>query len=501
MQISPTTSGVSFLENKLIINTELLDVNNYSFKLILKKGSNIQEKSFLLKGKPKFTLSNIDVTEGSLQDLSIAIDSGSANLTTLSFSNLEENFTLFSFAKNAALQSFLNRQRNNLPLSLSGSNSIKIETSAKYASEGVINFTLNTNSESYEYVVPYKINRAAGNPAYLNYRYISFRDSNYPSEQISTLKSNLTAMKTSMEPWRVAILTDYVYEDLYCSGTRVNVFESTGNFNGQSIHSCLKNRGDQDNTNSINVFSFSEVYSGSNQIGGIALGIQAGVVVGSDQSQVTAHEIGHVLGLFHTFETFFNYPLASRNVLGNNTQKIVHEIEGVPTIIDYASQPTNVTQLTLSTAAKINGDWLDGLFSYTSSGAEVIDFNYSGIIDDTDFDPYGNRKISLYLSSFIANFIPNANLPFTNGSLIYMSGGNQPENGISSGYACNKGSYNYSTKLYSPSCEVGARALTNASIKNQMSYWSKYEHGVFTPGQKQRMDKVLLAFPQYGVRP
>lgn len=499
ISIVPAISGISFIDNKLIVDSSLLTVQDYSFKLEVNRGVEKLEKNITLKMMPKLTVGNISVNEGAFHNFTIGLES-SSTINQLIFPNLENNFTIYSIRKNSAIQSLLNRVKGSTEINSSIMN-LRLDTVARYNSSGILNFIISTGGKEYAYEIPYTINRDPQERPYLNYQYHSFRDNNSTQEQINALVSNINGMNESMAGWRVPILTDYSFKELYCSGERVNTYETTATYasGSQTINECLKSISDNSQSGSINVFSFSNVYSNSNRIGGIALGLEAGVVVGADQYQVTAHEVGHILGLFHTFETYWNEPLVSRNIFTEISGRIVHSGDGSPLIMYYASQPTNITPVSLPVGSKVPADWYQGLFTYNRNGADVTPFDYSGIIDDTPYDPFGTKKVSLSLTGIYSIGISNS--PFSNGNLIYFYRGSQDNyNGMSSGFACNNGAYNSLSQTYSTTCETGSLPLLNSIIKNQMSYWWSVEHGEFTNGQKGRMDRVISVYPEYGER-
>lgn len=293
------------------------------------------------------------------------------------------------------------------------------------------------------------------------------------------LLASLQELKRISAGWRVPIVDKIRIKPLICSGTEVKDFIYS------SHRTCLKDNASLD---SETAYFFRNTFSSpGSAVGGIALGTRAGFAVDVNNVYDTlAHELGHNLGLFHTFEASGNDYVLHKFSTGNPQQY---------------SLIRNTGSRNLATP----GDWLDYRFSYDPGQVvSVVSVNYGAITDDVGIDFWNGKNVVIndqvcFTPQICVNIGPN---DYHSGVSAIISVGSQ--SWTDSAYACTQ---SFSTKIVSCSNvpDLGNFSLSSSIVNNTMSYWLK-SYGVgansnFSSGQKLRMDKIISLFPELENRP
>lgn len=467
-------------------------VGVYSFQVRALNAVGSFTKAFQIKVKPYVEISSLVFDEGVVGNnlILVKVKSGVVVNKMIS-SNLSNYMTVIRAKKNGtALDNFTRLEEDETgntvsineasPLNFS---EISFDGAIKFKTNSTLNFTLQTASGDFTYSYPITINNL--NKPYIRYDIFAVKGNGLVTGDNPTeIMVNMTEFQRVTSSWRIPIMMRYKVKQINCSGTIMDDYygDNTNHKNCVSANSS---------PDAETAFWFRQTYSSANSpIGGRAQGIQDGVVVESSPWFYTlAHEIGHNLGLFHTFESSGN--LLPGTGFGGSYY-ITHKDPAESTPV----QRTIYNAVTSRSGMNFYGDWLDYLFNFAAS---IISFNYNVGASDTPIDYYSSKKVSLYnnfeVCTIFGCLYPND--PYRNEDVVYLGYELQSDfSGRTSGYACELDLYNSVTKTWTTTCEAPA-VLNQSTIKNIMSYWYKYNDNSaeFTAGQKARMDAVLNYSP------
>lgn len=448
----------------------LQQMGNYSFKVRASNSKGFDEKTINVIVKPKIDMGSLIFNEGDILDPLLNFSVKSKSIVEKLSGNFSTFFTFVRLRKD--FQNIDNFSRRNDLNSISMNALTSNFTSygaVKKATNNSLNIVVHMeDGESYSYSFPIII--LSNNLPFFYYNIIAVKGSSQSGDFPLSVFENALEMKKSMSNWRTPILTEYKVDNIMCGGNLVESYFGNNN----SLIDCLKNLV---SSNSETSFWFESVYSdgGTRQIGGRAHGARKGVVVSANNYVNTlAHEYGHNLGLFHTFESVKN-------------QAFYHSQSGEGSI--YFS----VEKTKAGDNASYPGDWINGRIDYESAQNIKTDISFSGIIDDTLIDFYGAKAV--FLNNPYHPIVPNP-IPYINGDLLFFMIAQDSNFSLNSN-VCSQGLYN-SQKTWSPVCS-NSKVLPLSVINNSMSYWDKYDgESVFSTGQKLRMDRVLDRFNEIG---
>lgn len=439
-------------------------------------------KTFNFNVYPKLLLSGTSFTEGDVLDPLFTMSFNGSRTITQIDSNIDQVFSVLKVTGSGTTGTNTSYLTNNQFPVISGGASqpaYNVSGGVKFAGSYPLNITVTfSDGSTHTYNKTIVINNS--NLPVVRYDIYAVKPSNqaYNSSSSGYNSNNLISSAKELRRiagnWRVPILTKVRIQPLICSGSEVSVF------NYENHKPCLKDNASLD---SETAFFFTDTYSSAtNQVGGIALGTRAGFAVDINNVVDTlAHELGHNLGLFHTFESYAN-------------DYVYHKFPGESFPLIY-SLVKNTGSRTLSTP----GDWLNYYFDYNSSQL-VSPFNFSGITDDLPKDYFNGKVVTLDNCIFQGFCLGPAS--YQSGVQALISYGGQSP--IVSGYACIQ---NFATRVVTCSNipDEGNITLSPAVVSNTMSYWYKaYGSGAnsnFSVGQTQRMDRIILNFPELQTRP
>lgn len=395
----------------------------------------------------------------------------------------------------------MNQNSNQLPKRTGGNNvfvydvggSVKyagayqLQVRVKYSdlTEDVFEKSITVNSENLPYL-RYDLFAVKGNGTITGYSAVDIYD--------MTLE-----MKREFAGWRTPILTNIRHEEINCNGTIIDDLD----YENDNHYNCTKAR---QSDNSETAFISRDVYSGDDVIGGVSLGLRQSMYVRKNNwIHTLAHEMGHQLGLWHTYESYWNDWLAHCTSNDLNSCGIFRLVENIS-----------------GRSGVVVGDWSNWISDNSqSNGASAFSFNSQ---NDTDIDYYNSRVVSsLNLNSsarsaLLLYYGRNSNPGgYQNGDSvvigqqdIFLYGNNSTDNaciqyGCPSGYGCNNLSevsqynptYSYPVFCYNIPGKPSVFELPESVVKNTMSYWIHDDNSArFSPNQKSRMDEVLNVFTE-----
>lgn len=484
-QLLSAPAGMSISQQGVIsFSPSISQVGTYPFQVRAVNQVGTFIKSFQVKVKPYVEISSLVFDEGLVSNnlLLVKIKSGVV-VNKLVSSNLSNYITTIRAKKNgSAIDNFtrLSDDESGNTISIGEASpvnfsEISIDGAVKFKTSSTLDFTLETAAGDFSYSYPITINSL--NKPYIKYDIFAVKgNGSITGDSPSDVMVNISEFKRVTENWRIPIIMRYKVKQINCNGTLMDDYygDNTNHKNCVSLNSS---------PDAETAFWFRQTYStAGNPIGGRAQGIQNGVVIEKNPWFYTlAHEIGHNLGLFHTFES-------SGNLLpGNGLTYITHKDSS-----DVSPKQRSIyATVTNRPSMTFPGDWLDYLFNFASS---IVSFNYNVGASDTPVDYYSAKKVSLY-NNFEGcfGFCVYPNDPFRNGDTVYLGYDLQGDfTGRANGYACQLNTYDFITKNWTTTCEYPA-VLNQGTIKNVMSYWYKYNDNSaeLTNGQKSRMDSVL----------
>jgi hypothetical protein len=467
VSIPPIAASISNTGN-FSWNPQVTNIGSYAVTIKVANSLGLSaQKSFNLNVIPSVVLSSLTFTEGDVDDPIIEISvQSNKQVSQVSFdASLYTNFTPISVQSISGANSLTTGLTQNTSLVSVPANTgvidLAIAGSVKFSVASTsLNFTLmNQDGSSQQYSFPISI--ASNSLPYIRYDIFGVDNGAYIGGDVSSLFISAQEYKRLTAGWRTPILMRYREGPISCNGTQVpGEYQDTDS----TIIACLKTVVSAD---AETVFSFSHIFSGTTELGGIAKGLRNGVVVQEYPfTHTLSHELGHNFGLFHTFETAFN-----------------------PTVIDsstYTQYPLMIPTLGSDTRSYPN-DFSNNIISL--SGSSPYTFN---IADDTPMD-FWNGVYYKLTTACVFGYCPSS--PYVSGDNVLISEGGEGYDNQSS-YVCQE-AYNSTIGNYQIACNANAGITPDqSSVVNVMSYWLRADGtSVFTNGQKTRMDTVLNANP------
>lgn len=487
--------GMSINNGSLNFTPSLSQIGLYSFQIKAQNQSGSFIRQIELKVKPYIEISSLNFSEGQVGNNLILIKFKSGVLLNrMLFDDIKSVIVPVLITKNGSMIDNYQRLSTNSTGNRIDLNSTPQTNFLEITLGGGISFSKNTNlsfslqTSSGDFTYSYPVSISSNNKPYILYDIFAIKGDSVSGDSPLDIIINMEEFRRVSEGWRTPMITQFRVDSVSCQGTNLS------NYYGgdKTVSDCLSPLASQ---SSETAFWFNQTFSdnaGETAIGGRALGLKHGVVIEKSPWFYTlAHEIGHNLGLYHTFESYGNvlpsgYPIAHKDSTDSSPV--------------YRSLVWSVNR----SFGNIVGDWLNYLIDYSQN---LINFDFSTSDgSDTELDFYGAKLKTLsnpYEICFGLCYYPND--PFRNGDQVYLNYGSQnPFIGRSTGYACDQTGYNSTTKVWSVACS-GSSSMTQNSVINVMSYWYKYNDStsVFTTNQKKRID-ATLAYPPFqylGVRP
>lgn len=475
---SITTSGV------LTVSPTLAQVGDQILPIKISDGkSPAVTRNLIIAVLPKLVLSGSMFTEGQVLDPAFSVTfQGAKPMSSLSTS-LENFMSVVKITGSGIGTSnpWLGEDgalptTNAFPLTFNFSGAIK------YSGAPKLNFYV-TFQDGKSYVYKRQIQVAATGLPYVKYDlYVVHPSDENPNSgntgySSGALIASLQELRRISSGWRIPIVDTIRIKPLICSGTEVKDFIYS------SHRTCLKNNASLE---AETAYFFRNTYSTpGSAVGGIALGTRAGFAVDVNNVYDTlAHELGHNLGLFHTFESAGNDLVFHKFSTGNPQQYSLIKNTGSRNLLTP-------------------GDWLNYRFSYDpAQSVSVAEVNYGAIADDVGIDFWNGKNVVLNNQVCLGVCFNLGPVDYQTGVPAIISSGSQ--SWTDSAYACTQ---SFDTKLVSCTNvpDLGNFSLSSSIVNNTMSYWLK-SYGVgansnFSSGQKLRMDKIISLFPELENRP
>lgn len=434
--------------------------------------------NFNIEVFPKVISSGSLFTEGEVLDPLMTLDiQGNKEVQSIT-SNINNYFTIVKISGTGILgQSTHLINQNQIPVKSGTTNNINYSFAGAVKFFGNFNIDFNItfkDNSTYTFSKAVQINSA--NLPYMKYDIWAVKSAD--GYHATSMYASVRELKREYTGWRTPILMRFKNEDLVCNGIALTSFQANDN----SQQECLKNNSSGDAETG---YFFYDVYSGTSLIGGIANGTRASFVVQAiPYAHTLSHELGHQLGLWHTFETAWNDPLIAHCDNSNINSCFLR-----PLYRDHLNQGYDII-----------GDWAFYKVDYDATEG-IGPYSFAGIADDTPMDLF-NAKVVTLNNLYCPPFFPvYCNPGYSNGTSALLWYGGQSWTTSSGGHACSQ-NVGSNTPYPAPvTCSnvpgLGSVTLQEDAVKNTMSYWyHTVDSARFTSGQKNRMNKVLQDHPE-----